>query len=401
MENITKKANDLKIRMFGEFSIKSEHYTLTASRQAGLTSFLLLGYLIANKGNDITGEMLMDVLWPDGESNNPSGALRTLLHRTKKMLEPFKIDEDEEFILRSNNLFAWNHKVYSDIDIFEFEHCVHKAFREKDPNKQFGLLTRANKIYKGEFLSLFAHHSWVMFRNNYYGNLYVKCVNLMCYHLSDKEQFEDVLVICNRALELSPPTDETLHKQKIFALLNLNKVQAALDYYYSILAMFNTSYGLDITDSMTDVYEAILSHMPNQFQTLNSLDETLRSKKTLSGSFYCNFDIFQNIYQINLRSARRAKSRFYLVLLTLKEVGEDSIITENLKKEMDILHDVMQKKLRSNDVYTKSSICQYSLIVNSPNEAGAVIVKDRIIDGYQKKKKNNSVILNVDFKEII
>lgn len=223
----------------------------------------------------------------------------------------------------------------------------------------------------------------------------------MCYHLNTKGRFEDILNICNRALELSPPTDETLHKQKIFALLNLNRVQAALDYYYSILAMFNTNYGLDITDSMTDVYEAILSHMPNQYQTLSSLDETLGSKKTLSGSFYCNFDIFQNIYQINLRSARRAKSRFYLVLLTLKEVGEESIITENLKSEMEILHEVMQKKLRTNDVYTKSSICQYSLIVNSPNEAGARVVKDRIIDGYQKKKKKKSVILNVDFKEII
>ncbi|HIW20986.1 MAG TPA: hypothetical protein H9887_03065 [Candidatus Dorea intestinavium] len=91
MDNLNTKINELSIRMFGEFSIKSRHYTLTASKHSGLTSFLLLGYLISNKGNDITGEMLMDVLWPDGESNNPSGALRTLLHRTKKMLDLLRL----------------------------------------------------------------------------------------------------------------------------------------------------------------------------------------------------------------------------------------------------------------------------------------------------------------------
>ncbi|MFV0361935.1 MAG: bacterial transcriptional activator domain-containing protein, partial [Suipraeoptans sp.] len=282
-----------------------------------------------------------------------------------------------------------------------FERLVHKAFRESDPEIQFELLSEANSLYKGEFLSLFAHHSGVMFRNNYYGNLYVKCTNMMCFHLNNKEDFQGVSDLCDKALELSPSTDETLHKQKIFALINLDKIQTALDYYYSILSMFNTNHGLDITDSMTDVYEAILNHMPNQYQTLNSLDETLRSKKVLSGSFFCNFDIFQNIYQINLRSARRAKSRFYLVLLSLDEEGETSHATNSMKEEMDILHTVMQKKLRTNDVYTKSSICQYSLIVNSPNESGAEIIKNRIVESYLKKKKNDLIKLNIEFKEII
>lgn len=401
MGTAMEESKKLKIRMLGEFSIQNENNSLTASKQNGLTSFLLLGYLISNKGNDITSEMLIDILWPEGESNNPSGALRTLLHRTKKTLASFFPDENVDFIRKTNNLYTWNHNAFPDIDIFEFEHFAHKAFRESDSEKQFMLLSIASDLYQGEFLNLFAHHSWVTFRNSYYGNLYIKCINLMCYHLNEREEFEAILDLCNLALERSPSTDETLHKQKIFALLNLNKVQTALDYYYSILSIFNTKYGLDITESMIDVYEAILKHMPNQFQSLNSLDRALRSKQVLSGSFYCNFDIFQNVYQVNLRYARRSKSCFYLLLLTLHEKNATTIMTEDLKKELDILQDVMQRRLRSNDVYTKPSNCQYSLIVNSPDEAGAKIVKNRIIEGYKRKKKHAHISLDVDFKEII
>ncbi|MCP1101795.1 DNA-binding SARP family transcriptional activator [Aequitasia blattaphilus] len=391
----------LKISMFGEFSIKNEHHSLTASKQSGLTSFLLLGYLFSNKGNDITSDMLIDVLWPEGESNNPQGALRTLLHRTKKLLQPFFPGEDVELLTKNNNIYTWNPDIRLYIDIFEFEKSAHRAFREPDQTKQFELLEKANALYKGDFLPMFSHHSWVMFRNNYYGNLFIKTVNLICYHLSQEKEYEKTLELCNKALDYSPSTDETLHKQKIFTLLNLGRAQTALEYYYSLLALFNNSYGLDITESMADVYEAILSSMPNQFQTLSSLDETLRSRKVVSGSFYCNFDIFQNIYQINLRSARRTRSRYYLVLLTLNESDERSIITEDLKEEMDILHTIMQKKLRSNDVYTKSSICQYSLIINSPNEGGAEVIRHRIEDSYLKKRKHPNIELHVDFKEIV
>ncbi|MCP1109352.1 AfsR/SARP family transcriptional regulator [Ohessyouella blattaphilus] len=394
-------AAPISVDMFGAFSVSNKNHSLLATGKSGLSSFLLLGYLLSNQGNDITSEMLIDVLWPDGESNNPAGALRTLMHRTKKLLEPFYPGENIEFISKNNNTYSWNRDVFLNIDIYNFEKSVHQAFREDDPEEQYELLEKAFKLYKGEFLNIFSHHSWVMFRNNYYGNLYVKCVNTMCYLLNKEERFEEVLNLCDQALKLSPATDETLHKQKIFTLLNIGKTQVALDYYYSILAMFNTAHGLDITESMTDVYEAILNHLPNKFQTLNTLDKSLRDKDVKSGSFYCNFDIFQNIYQVNLRSARRAKSRFYLVLLTLEDESQDSLITETLKDEMEILHQVMKKKLRNNDVYTKSSICQYSLIINAPSESGVEIVKNRILAGYEKKKKHSSVFLDTEYKEII
>lgn len=390
----------LHIRMFGEFSITNTSHTLTVSNKMGLSSSLLLSFLLSNYGNEVTSDSLIDMLWPEDSSSNPGGALRTLTYRTRSMLKPFYPQKEVEYIKRINNIYIWNQDIPCSIDILEFEHLCNAGFQEKSAPNQYGILTEAFKLYKGEFLPTFSQQPWVIYRSNYYGNLFIRCVNQMCHYLEEHKEYEELLALCNKALELAPPTDETLHKQKIRAMLNIGQTQSALDYYYSVLSLFSQNYGIDSTESMQDVYAEILSNMPNQYQTISALEENLRNKQIESGSYYCNFDIFQNFYQLNLRSVRRSRSHHFLVLLTLSDTDINSMITSQLKEEMDILHSVMSKLLRGNDVYTKSSICQFSLIISVPNENGCHIVVRRLTENYEKKKKYPNIQLLVDIKEI-
>lgn len=400
MTNSTNDSQTLHIRMFGEFSIENCNYQMTTSKQNGLTGFLLITYLLANRNSDVTTESLIDVLWPEEDIANPAGALRTLCYRTRKQLANFFPTEDFDLLVRTNNIYSWNFDSPCRIDVYEFESFYHRAVRESDPEKQFEYLEQAFEFYKGDFLPLFSHHSWVIFRNNYYGNLYVNCVNQMCHHLNEKKDFTAVLNLCEKALEYAPATDETLHKQKIYALLNLQKSQTALEYYHSILTLFNQKYGLDISESMFDVYQRILNCMPNQYQTMSALEANLRQRDTSPGSFYCNFDVFQNIYQINLRAARRSQRLRFLILLTLTDSENNTLISTALREEMEVLQQVMEKRLRSNDVYTKSSICQYSLIIAAANEAGCDVVKNRLAEYYNKKKLHQNITLTIESKEI-
>ena len=76
----------LKIHMFGEFTIENSNYVMTTSKKSGLTSFLLTAYLIANRGTDITSDSLIDVLWPEGNINNPADALLPDQETAKQVL---------------------------------------------------------------------------------------------------------------------------------------------------------------------------------------------------------------------------------------------------------------------------------------------------------------------------
>ena len=395
----------LKIKLFGEFSISNDFYSLSTSKKSGLTNFLLLSYLISNKGNHITSEALIDMLWPSGKTANPGGALRTLIYRIRKDLAKFfpddPADQPTKLVCMTNNVYSWNFDIPCRIDVYDFESLYHRASREPDPQQQYELLKQAFILYTGDFLSIFSYHSWVMFRNNYYGNLYINCVNKMCNYLDEIGDYETILSTCERAFEYAPPIDETLYKQKIRALLKLNRAQSALEYYHSVLDMFSREHGLDVSDSLHDIYQQILACMPNHYQTISALEANLRQRDSSPGSFYCNFDVFQNIYQINLRSARRSQRLRFLILLTLRDSKDPTGISDALKEEMALLQQIMESKLRTNDVYTKSSICQYSLIIAATNEAGCEVVKNRLSSAYNSKKQHKFITLTIESKEIL
>ena len=141
--------------------------------------------------------------------------------------------------------------------------------------------------------------------------------------------------------------------------------------------------------SMRAVYQEIIRRLPNHQQDISGLEENLRgSGKQSNGTFYCNFDIFKNIYQINLRSVRRSQSKRFLVLLTLTDSAKPEEITTPLIEEMDSLYSVLAKNLRSNDVFTKSSPTQFSLILTVANENGCMCAIQRIVDRYHKLQRN-------------
>ena len=60
--------------------------------------------------------------------------------------------------------------------------------------------------------------------------MYINCVNKMCSYLDEIGDYEAVVTTCEKAFEYAPPTDETLYKHKIMALLKLNRAQTALEY---------------------------------------------------------------------------------------------------------------------------------------------------------------------------
>ena len=106
------KDYELTINMFGEFSIVNESYSLVTSKTKSPQLNMLLSYLIANKDTDVTKDKLIDVLWPEGDSNNPSGALRNLVYRARNELSKFFPNQGIEAILLVGNTYHWNSRVF-------------------------------------------------------------------------------------------------------------------------------------------------------------------------------------------------------------------------------------------------------------------------------------------------
>ena len=101
---------------------------------------------------------------------------------------------------------------------------------------------------------------------------------------------------------------------------------------------------------------------------------------------------------MNLRSARRSSRSRYLVLLTMQQ--PEGLKEEAQQRESDILRDVITTELRKNDVFTKCSPFQYSLIIATTSIEGCDKAISRILDRFQQKKTIPESKLVYEYKHI-
>lgn len=127
--------NKIHITMFGQFSISYRDKRLCENEYRGSKMISLLEYLISQRGREITQNELIDLLWSD--SKNPANALKTLVHRTRAILD--------EMIPCGGRLIAGSHSSYA---FTETDDCVidSSLFKEYISKAEDESLSRTRRI---------------------------------------------------------------------------------------------------------------------------------------------------------------------------------------------------------------------------------------------------------------
>ena len=69
----------LKINMLGEFSISCGSKTADGSLSRSKKLWTLLEYLVAFRDREVSQNELIELLWPEGETENPANTLKTII----------------------------------------------------------------------------------------------------------------------------------------------------------------------------------------------------------------------------------------------------------------------------------------------------------------------------------
>lgn len=391
---------DLHIRFFNEFSISSPHFEYAPSAQNSTQLTLLISYLVANQDSKVPKDVLMAILWPDEKEKSPVGALRNLVYRARKELQQLYPDQDIDYIKFTQDAYCWNPELYCKLDIIDFENYNNLARLETDPERQYRYYYRMHRLYSGEFLFNHTSVDWVQYRCTYFKNMYINCTLNMCEHLNRKNSYSEIISLCDQSIILYPE-EEQFYRHKLMAYIGMNAVKTALEYYRYTVDFFSSKYGTDISESLRDIQQDILSKMPERNLAISELEQNLNTYKGSGETFYCNFDIFKNIYQLNVRSRERAKGKSYLLLLTL--TAEEGCLpdTNNVKRIMNDFHDLLLKKLRKNDVFTRTSLTQYSVILNVAADTDVKMIVNRIQLSFRKICSFPEISFEIAEKELI
>ena len=81
--------NRISVRFLGEFQLEVRGRSLTEEINRSKKMANLLAYLIYHRDSIISQEDLIRALWPDSRRIDPVTSLKTLIYRTRKLLQEY------------------------------------------------------------------------------------------------------------------------------------------------------------------------------------------------------------------------------------------------------------------------------------------------------------------------
>lgn len=107
------------------------------------------------------------------------------------------------------------------------------------------------------------------------------------------------------------------------------------------------------------------------------------AEQTLIPGAYCqDYETFKHIYRFVERRLRRAKISSYILLITLTDGNSDFPPLQERERQMEILKEQIQNSLRSGDVFTQYSSCQYLVMIAGATAVNVEMIAGRICEAF-------------------
>ena len=385
--------------MLGEFSITYDHTVISDDINQSKKTFYLLEYLITFRFKEISQNELIDLLWPDEKTSNPLGALKTLLHRTRKLLNTLPITESQSLILQSKGSYYWNNQFPCTVDIEEFEELFQKGQATEEQEQKLLYYTEALNLYKGNFLPKNNLELWSLSITTYYHNLYIKIVIETIHILQLKQQYDSIQTLCFKALTIDP-YDEEIHYRLINSLFLAGKYRAGIQHYHKVKELFLDKFGVEPSEKLHQLYQDMNQHIHSVTFDLARIQQEMTHNLNICGAYYCDYSVFQDIYLLESRSIYRTGDSLFLCLMTAEQKSTTPLKPTLFNHIMDQIGTCIQQSLRSTDVYSRYSICQYVILLPTANcELGLSILK-RIRSQFKQRNPICSINLIYDLRPV-
>lgn len=380
--------------MLGEFSLTYNDRVLNEQSKRSKKMWTLLQYFIAFHDREISQAELINLLWTKGESENPTSALKTQLHRLRIMLSELGMPDGDDIIVNSMGTYAFNNALDTYIDFNEFENLFKKSSVPNISDKErLAYYRQALEIYKGDFLHKSSGDSWIAPMNAYYHSLYLRMVKRSVEILYNFKKYAEVIDICRKAI-LIDQFDENIHYYLIRALVDSGDRQGAKAHYMYVMDLFYNQQGMNPSQEIISLYEETVKTNKDYVLDISKIKSELNEKEVSAGAFYCEYEFFKHVYQLEVRDAERNDKQIHLCLITVTDKEENIPNPKALNKTMEKLVNSIKYSLRSSDVFARYSASQFIVMLPMTSNEISEMVMQRISKRFKRDNpKSQSMIM--------
>ena len=384
----------IQISMLGRFAILVDGVDLVAQLSKSKKGLCLLQYLILQEGMPVPNQQLYEVLWPSEASSNPESALKTLISRLRSILAKYS-SALSTCIVTERGSYRFNTQLGIDVDLYEFQRANALLMKKEDvEDEDLPLYDRAISLYSGDLLSEGNYQeSWATpFHIELHGK-YLKLVYRYIDELERRERFEDIIYVCRKALEIDA-FDEKLHIALMNAMLRTGSINEALMQHKHATEIYYKYLGMPPTEGIQEFYKKIISADKSLDESLSYICDELKTNAGNIGAFVCEYAIFKEIYNLQVRNLERTDRKVYVMLVMLRSVDNRPVEPIKLNDMMNGLQEIMRQCLRKGDVISQFSASQFALLLPMDAKESGALVMERIKKQFYKRYSRSNVILS-------
>ena len=384
------KQDILQVKMFGKFELTYGEKQISCTGSRSKLLWNLVAYLLCHKGELVSSEELIPIIWKYDKNDNPAGAMRTAIHRTRSMLSELTGDTSVQFLISKNGGYMWNPEIETEIDVEKFDKLAVDGIDHSDIETCF----EAMALYEGNFLPMQSSEMWVMPVQAYYHNLYESLIDHLVPLLEQENRFEKGIAICEDALKIDPYS-EKIYQYLMRFLLIADERQEVVRIYEEMSKLLLTTFGIMPDQESRALYREALSSVKNgTVVSPEVVQEQLCEQGEINGALLCDYDFFKMLYQSQARAIVRSGIVVHTALLTIKSRNKQEVSAKSVSLAMDHLEEHLRKSLRKGDVITRCSSSQFMVMLTSCNYENSCKVCQRFISSFNQKYPHSLVYVD-------
>ncbi|MGL5259382.1 MAG: AfsR/SARP family transcriptional regulator [Lachnospiraceae bacterium] len=387
-----KTTSPIIIQLLGNFSISYNDVSLNTNNLSNQLCNLI-SFLIINRGKSVSQESTIDAIWPEGV-NNPAAALKNLVYRFRKLSEEEGFEFSRNFIISTKGNYILNPNLEYDIDIDTFVTLCKQYEQCEDSAKKATFLRKSIDCYKGDLLSTLNQKTWitpisVRYNNVYFQNLY----ELLDYYENAKD-YEAMKIVAQQGIAVNL-FEEEAHRYYLLALSNLHCQQQAINHYIYISDLFFKDLGVKLSPQTRTLYNEIAKTTQTNSTDISALKNDLNEDPDdISEAFYCELEVFKQVYRFEARSAARTGTSIFIGLFTINGASNKEPEKSARDKAMNHLHQTIRESLRKSDIFSRCSPNQYVLMLPMINFENGMVVLSRIDKKFKSTFHSKKVTLS-------
>ena len=378
----------VRIQMMGSYLIYIDEQHVENLVGKSRKGAALVEYLILHRGQSVPNQRLLRALWEDHRVTNPENALKTLISRVRTLMNQIAPGLGAG-IVSDRGAYHWETPENVKVDVLEVMDILDELQITRDEAAQRALSQRLMKLYKGDLFQTGSMDDEAAYAESLHSR-YLKAVYSYIELLNRGEEFNEISAVCRMALEVDA-FDDRLHIELMKAMVNLNRTNDALLQYKHATNLTYRYLGAEPSPEMQEFYRQMNRSRRTLKFNLDAIRNELQESSTERGAFVCEYSMFKEIYNLQIRNLERLGATMCLGIIMVgdpEDAGMDSMRQESIVKG---LTDILREHLRKGDIVTHYSPSIIAVLLPTVNYETGAMVMERIQMLFYKQYANSNI----------